>query len=112
MYSKEQIEAVDAALATMKEKTKLMDGHKVRQAMAVHADPYMMAEVMRTDLKLIVCRGDSWALTTEGQRAAHMGFARYLRYLKVKEQLTIWGPVVSILAAIASVIGALVSWLS
>lgn len=110
-YTDKQIKAVDTALAKMKENTKLMDGHEVRQAMAAHGDPYMMVEVMKSDLRLIVSRGDMWALTSEGKKAAKMGFGRYLRYLKVKEFFTFWGPVVSIVAAIISSLGALLSWI-
>lgn len=111
-YNEVHIRQADAALGIMKENTKLTDGHKVRQAMAEYGDPYLMVDVMRYDLKLIVCNGDRWALTYEGKKAASMGFEKYLRYLKFKECFAFWGPVVSIAAAVVSIIGAVVSWFS
>lgn len=112
MYTEEEIKTVNTALTKMKNQARLVSGHEVRQAMAVHGDPYAMVEVMKDDLKLIVCRGDSWTLTAEGKKAAGMGFERYIRYLKMKEFFAFWGPVVSVVAALISIVGAVVSWLN
>lgn len=111
-YSETQIKQVETALGIMEGKTKLADGHEVRQAMSRYGDPYLMVDVMRYDLKLIVCNGDRWRLTYEGKKAASMGFGRYLRYLKLRACFAFWGPAVSIAAAVVSIIGALISWFS
>ena len=111
-YTEVEIKTVNTALSKMKNQAKLVSGHEVRQAMAMYGDPYAMVEVMKNDLKLIVCQGDNWTLTAEGKRAARMGFKRYIRYLKIKDFFALWGPVVSIAAALVSIIGAVVSWFS
>lgn len=111
VYTEKEIRAADAALCAMMGSEKLLSVHDVRSAMSVHGSPYKMVEVLKSDLRLIICRGDSWTLTLEGQKAAQMGFARYLRYLRMKESIATWGPVASVIAAIVSIIGAIVSWI-
>ena len=110
-YSKMKIKQVNCALNMMNESENLVDGHDVRSAMSQHGDPYEMVAVMTDDLKLIVRRGDSWALSHEGRKAARMGFANYLRYKKLMDELALWGPLVSVVAAVTSIIGAVVSCL-
>ena len=110
-FNKSEIKTADAALSEMKDAEKMADGHKVRQAMKKFGDPYKMMEVMKNDLHLIVARGDSLALTKEGRKAAAMGFSNYLRYLDFKEWLMFWGPVLSAVAAVVSIVGAVISWL-
>lgn len=93
-----------------RESEKLVDGHDVRSSMSQYGDPYNMVTVLKDDLKLIASKGDSWVLTDEGRKAARMGFANYLRYRKVLEKVSFWGPLVSIVAALFSIIGAVLSW--
>ena len=109
-YSEKEIKQADCAIGMMEEQDKLMSGHDVRSAMRKYGDPYNMVTVLKDDLKLIASKGDSWVLTDEGRKAARMGFANYLRYRKVLEKVSFWGPLVSIVAALFSIIGAVLSW--
>ena len=110
-YSEVEIKQAKCALDMTKGSEKLVDGHDVRSAMSQYGDPYKMVTVMTDDLKLIVRSGDHCTLSLEGRKAARMGFANYLRYRKLMDELSLWGPVVSVIAAVASIIGAVVSCL-
>ena len=110
-YSEKEIKQANCALDMTRESEKLVDGHDVRSSMSQYGDPYKMVTVLTDDLKLIVRRGDCWTLSHEGRKAAKMGFSNYLRYRKLMDELSLWGPVVSVIAAVASIIGAVVSCL-
>lgn len=110
-YSEKEIKQVNCALDMMNKSERLVSGHDVRSAMGRYGDPYNMVTVLKDDLQLFVSRNDYWVLTHEGRKAARMGFANYLRYRKLMDELALWGPVVSVMAAVASIVGAVVSCL-
>lgn len=111
-YSELEIRQANSALGLLLESKKLVEGYAVRSAMGAHGDPYNMVTVLTDDLKLIVRHGDSWALSREGRKAARMGFARYIRYRQLMDALAFWGPVASVVAAVASIIGAVISFIN